>query len=645
LTALGPHAASVLAFLLSVVLLAPPGFAVMRACGQPLRLACLGTAMALGTAVVLPLLVLETALGGPYLVLPVVVASLVWVRPARLDRADLPPPWACLGVPLALVLLAATVNGSDAVLSSHGLGIRFGFDVVDRLFYGTIGQELLRAPITGAMNPLFADVPLQAPIFPSLFGVLLQRYGGASLIAASMYLTPAVLLGLTSLALLGLLRELRVPIAVTWPLVSLLMALGGDLSFLARTMEVVGPERTRHILAFYSFAAESLYYNTWMLGLPLVVAALTLARRWLANGGAGTLAAAGLVLGALWPTKVFACLGLVGGSLLYGALRGRWRAVALAACGAACAAPWAALTALAGGARRDPPLALEPLVHVKIAASVNPLLAATESALSAAHSPQVVTAAAVVLLFLAGGMGARLAGGGRLWRLARTDETGFHAWLVVTLGWLVVLSLLLVASPNAIDGIQFLTLAQYLAWIPAAIVIGELATAGGGRRLAALGLVAIALPGPVRYVVLKTLPDRFCAAGSPDRERVVIGPADITACQWLARHSGPTDVLAYPVGNASFAVGVVCDRRLAAAPGYFHVDRRQADERRVALAAVYSGADRRAVEEGLSRLGADWVWEDASHPLPFPASGLTLRYAQGPVRIHRYVSPPPPTVP
>jgi hypothetical protein len=631
-------AGAVVAFLLGVALLAPVGYALLRLRGDAApRLVEMGTAVGLGACLVLPLVLAESALGGPYLVLPVVAAALLLMRPARADARDLPPVWLLVGLPLALVAFAAAVNREDMVNTSAGLAFRLGFEVDDRVFYGMVGQEMQRAPLHRLSNPVFANVPLQYSLFPSAFLLLLQRYGGAPVLSSALYLMPAAALGFTALALLSLLRELRVTAPAAWPLAAVLVALGGDLSFLLSRPDLPllsDLERSRHFFVFYSFSAESLYYNTWMLGLPMALAALALVHRWLAAPSGRDLALAGLALAGLWPTKVFAFLGLAGGAFLHALVARRPALLLLPAAAGVLAAPFVAMVLAAAAAREGAALAWGPFTHVYNASVANPLLGSVAAVLTRSTATTPLAYVATALLFLAGGFGVRLVGLPRLARLARADVGGFHGFLAVTLGLLVTLSLLLIGRPNAVDGIQFLTLAQYLLWIHAAPTLAAWATAGGVRRALAAACVALALVSPTRYVLAKTRPDRFAPPGSMDRARAVLPRDAIAACAWLRSHSAPGETVAAPLHEGLY-VGALCGRRLLAVPGNFHLEARQADEQRALVAALFRTADPARSDALLDRLGADWVWEDVSQPLPGHGPALALRYSSQTVRLYR----------
>jgi len=196
-TAFETCAAGAVFFILTV----PLGLLTLR----PLRLdvsplARLAMAIGVGLCLALPALVVELATGGPWLVLPLAIGSLLFLRPG----GSLLPPLRSVApeliAALFLGLVALLANQGDAVGDSSGLSVRVGFDISDRAFYGRVAQELERAPIWAVENPAFAPLPLQYSYLPSLAGVLLHRYAGVDALAAFGTALPAIGLTFTGIA-------------------------------------------------------------------------------------------------------------------------------------------------------------------------------------------------------------------------------------------------------------------------------------------------------------------------------------------------------------------------------------------------------------------------------------------------------------
>jgi hypothetical protein len=634
-------------FLLALL---PPGYLLLRLCRVSASgLAGIGIATAVGYSAVLPLFLAERALDLPFLVPLASLACLVALRPGRGALRALIHLLPDLAAPLGLAVLALVVNGGDLVSTQGGLSFRVGFDVSDRAFYGTLSQELLRAPLGRIENPLFAPLPLQYAYFPAVAGALLQFYTGIPALVIWMFHLPAIALAFTGLATAALLAALGVPDRLVRLSAMLLVVLGGDLSYLVNG-DTLWLRRASHFFAFHAFSAESLYYNPWMFGVPIAFAGIALAAVYLREGGSGRLLLAALVIGGLFETKVFAFLPLTLGALTLGALFRKPRLLALGAAASVAAAPWALLTLAAEAGRGAFPLSLAPFHVVYASADANPALRDLGTAVGVgATTPllRVPGLVLVVIVFLVGGFGVRLLGLPLLVRRARADPGGADTLIAGSLLWMVGLSLLLVGNPTPLDGAQFLMCAQFLAWPYAGIALGRLARAGGARRGLALALFALALLSPLRYVALKLFPESLTPAGSVDRARYVVSPDALAACRFLAQTSPATDRLVVPLhppgdegGLGALYFGALAGRRVSAVAADVHVVPAVGAERRAAVLRLFTTTDAPEGEALLNRLGAAWVWEDASEPLRFQSSRLEPLFARGAVRLLRLRPPP-----
>jgi hypothetical protein len=643
---LGGVLAGTLAF---VLLLAPPGYWLLRrAGGGAPRALDLGLALGVGWSAVLPLLWLERLLGAPVLVLPAVALSVIALRR---EWAGWPTPrpdrlfWL---LPVLAGALVFWVDGADARWDAAGASFRAGFDVTDRAFYGLVSQEIARSPPPSMQNPLFAGAPLSYSFFPALAGLLLHLYGGQAVLTASLLVLPVAGFAFLALALDALLREWGHVSTAARALTLLLCVLGGDLSFAFPARGVAGGERTAHFLAFCSFSSESLYYNPWVFGLPLLLVVLVLAGRWLEGRGSGWLWLAAWCLAALWQTKVFACVPLLLGAGLAALLLRQRRLALLAAASALLTVPWAA-TSLAARASGFRPFVPAPFCPVMLSLSVHPQWRALADLCASADAwvrwPAALGATAIVL---AGGMGVRLVGLPGLLRRARQDALG--AWLGLAMACAVVLSLTIGGQPTLLDCVQFLMLPQLLLWIFAGPRLGEWVAAGGARRAVALLLAALACVGPLGYVLRKARPEWFPAAPSVDRLRVRLSSDALAAADWLARSPrGRANLVADwragfgDPGRRPVYVALIAGKRLAANAENAHVAPALADERRRMVAEVYDTADAARAEALLDALRADWVWVDTARPLRFQSERLPLRARFPGVEIHEHlprVAPP-----
>lgn len=609
-------------------ILVPPGLVAVRLAGiQAEGLVRFALALGFGFSLVLPIVLLEVNLGRPWFVLPVVALAIAASRPGprhlKLLRAMAPD----LVVPALLAALAVWVNAGDLSLGPDGASARVGFDVSDRVFYATVAQEVERAPVERIENPVFAGLPLQYSYMPSLAAVLLHRYGGVPVLQAWTTYLPALGLAFTGLAAAALAQVLGASHVSGRALSGLLVALGGDLSFLVRHANEGWLERTRHFFVFYSFSGESLFYNPWTFGVPLMMVSLLWASFYRKTGSAAALVAGALVVAALFETKPFgfvplwlalACAGLAG--------RDR-RALSLATLSLALAAPALLLTASSGAAREGSPLELAPFAFVEDAVSTNPSLSSLAS-----HAGFAVAALAV----LVGGLGVRLAG---LPRLARAARPRFElGWLAaVTMGLATLLALAVRGHPTAVDGAQFLVVPQALLWLFVAPVIHDAFRRDARHRLVAALALAMAVVTPLRYVALKRFPERLTSPGSVDRVAFSLSPTTLAACEWLRTHGTPGDRVALPLagdpedrgGLKPLYVAAIAGRRVLAQLVSYSIGPESKGRRIASVERLYSTTDPAEGERILTALGATWVWVDAARPLRFASPGLEWRAAFG----------------
>jgi len=647
---IGVAAGAFLSLLFVVGLLGVVGYALLQLLlGDSLEAADFGTALGVGYSVVLPLAAAERALGWHLLIVPAWLLSAWWLR-RRWRAIATGELLRALVLPAALVLLSLVANAGDIRFGPGTIAFRAGFDVSDRAFYGLVGQELLRALPPSLEHPLFSGVSFTYSFFPALLGVLLHAYAGAELLTTFMVYLPAVSFALIGITVDSLLREMGEASSWCRGLTALLLVLGGDLSFLVVTRNPTALERTGHFLSFHSFAAESLYYNTWALALPLVFVALTLASRWLREGRWGHLVLAGLVTGELWETKVFALLPLLGGLLAVSLVERRRRPLLLALVTAAFAIPWMTLTLLTGGEGRGAPLRFSLLYPVRMSLALVEGLQDLAGYAIPGAMPWPVRFAALgmaTLVFLVGSFGARLIGLPRLVAASRAEE-GLHRYVAASVGIAVLSSLVLVGNPVPTDAAQFLILAQCLAWLYAG---PRLAKLFGDRRAAirtlALFLVAGAVVNPVRYVIRKASPGMLTPVSAVyDRLFVQLSPDATSACKWLEEHAQPHERLLLPLsgdpgdigGLKPLYVALVSKRRLAAYSADFSIDPAVATARRGAAGVVFDTEDRSEGESALRALAVRWVWQEDMVPLRFHSSRLTRRFSSGSVTLYEFSS-------
>jgi hypothetical protein len=623
------------ALALFVLLLAPVGFALLHWAGRPLRPHDLGLALTLGYAVLPALVLAEIALGLPWLALPLVLVCVLALRrewPALLRGGGWP---GLLALPLALGALTAWVDAGDFLIGPQSAAFRVGFDVSDRAFYAMVARELLRSPPPLTENPLCAGVPFPYSYFPSLLGLLLGRHGQLPLL--QVFLLHLPVLGRIWLALTtdGLLREIGGIGTRARALTVLLVSLGGDLSWAVPALNPTALERTSNLMLFHSFPAEALFYNTWMLGAPLLLGLLIVAHRLLVEGLRADVLFVALLSGALFESKVFALVPLLLGALLLALVLRRGRTLALFAALLVGAAPWAALTSRFGPSRAGSPLQILPLAPVEEMLGLLPELHGLTDGPAAPLGWAVA-----VLLFLAGGLGVRLVGLPRLLALARRDA--FHGLLLATAAAAVSMALLLVGQPVRADGAQPLLVSHTLAWLTTGPVLaGWLARPR--LRVLAVALLAIAPLAPLGYMVRKVLP-AITAPDSWDRAYQVLPGGAVQASLWLSEHAGPGERLVVPLegdpadlgGLKAVYVAALAGRPLIASRATFNLDPALAEQRRGEVRELYSTTDTGLGEALLERRDVRWVWEEDGLRLHFQSARLRPAFTAAGITLHEF---------
>ena len=638
---------SLVALAVFVLLLAPPGYwLLLRLEGAPPRARDLGLALGVGFAAMVPLFWLERLLGAPVLLLPAAVIAVLALRAEWRRWADVPLR-SLLVMPAILGLLAAWVNAADVRWDAGGATVRLGFEMADRAFYALVAQELGRDPSPPLQNPFYSGVTFAYSVFPPLAGLLLRVYGGLDMLSVFQVHLPVVSFVFLGLALDRLLLDWGVTSLPARVLTPLLCVLGGDLSFLFPARGVMGAERAAPFLAFVSFSAESLYYNPWMLALPLVAVALVLGSRWVRDGGRGRLLLAAWTLSALWQTKVFACVPLLLGAFAAGALLRNRRLLMLGAASAALAVPWAVLSTSGGDPLSPQPLRFGLLYPVAQSLAVHPSWEALRAWTAPERGPLARWAAIAAATFfvVAGGLGVRIVGAAALARRWRADTSGTWTWLGASLLAALVLGLLLVGDPLPLNGAQFLILPQLLLWTLTGPWLAASLAGAPLRRLAAAALLAASFASPAIYMARKQWPERFTRAGSVDRARFVIPAESIAAARWLAAQPGHrAELVADWRGRAADAGGqpapflaVLSGRRLLAHGEDFAVSRGLGTERRRMLSEVFDTKDASRAESLLDALGADWLWVDAARPLRYESARLPVRLRVGRVEVRELV--------
>lgn len=620
----------------SLALLLPLGLAALRWARVAGGAGHVGVALVLAYTGLPPLVVAESRTGVPVVALAS-LASLLWlVRGARPPSPSGPRPEFVL--PLVLGALAAWVGFSDVrAAPDGGMAFRVGFDVSDRTIYALVAEEIARALPPFVENPLFAGQRTAYSFFPSLLGLFMGRYGGGSFLDIYLVYMGAFAFVMLALVVDGLLAALGAS-RLARGLTTALVVLGGDLSWLFDTRNLTALERTSHFLVFHSFAAEALYYNPWMLGLPVLLGGLHLALLWLRDGNPRVLLLASLVLGCLWQTKIFAAAAVLAGAGTAALLVRNRRLAALATGIGLVVAPWVALSAVSGSGGRGVPLAFDPLLTVRYAVATIPGL---QDLLGPAAGGRASYASLLALLpfFLVGAFGTRLAGLGRLLHHVRSREA-FHVFVALAMAWAGLLGLLLVGRPVVTDGAQFLLVPLMLSWLYAGPSIAALLSKGIVARAAGLALVGAALVNPGRYVILKVAPG-WTPANALDRRYLELPAPVVEACVWLRANSRPTDALLIGLrgdpgdfgGLKSIYVAALAGRRLVAAASDLGVAPELGSARRAAVDEVYTATDAARAEAVLDGLGARFVWEETRRPLQVRPPRLVLRYSSADVRI------------
>jgi hypothetical protein len=613
--ALVVHLAVALAVL--VLLVAPTGYLLLS--GRVARARDLGLAIVLGLVVLAPLAVAEARLGWPPLSAPLAgLAGLAHL--ARTRRR-----WRGAGLAVALALGAAgvafVVNAGDLRETADGLAVRAGFDVSDRLFYAAVGQELTRPAGWPLRNPTHAEAPLEFALLPSAIGVLLDRLGRAGTAATFLAVMPATAAFTGALAAFALMARIT-PRRSAQVLTAVLVMYGGDLSLLL-PLPPNAPQRAAHFQVFHGFAAETLFYNTWMWGLPFLLATVALALDALRTRGRGALALVAVLTLGLAQAKPFAALVLAAGTTATAVQLRRPRAGRVAAAMALGGVLALGPTFAGTGTERGVPLRVQPLAVVLTSAAVNPALAA------AARLPLPLSPILATALLLVGAAGVRLLGFVR----RRRDLAGRLLASSIACG--VLAALLLVGVPNEVDGVQFLTTALFLGWIPAGPVL-----AGLRPRALPMLLAVLAVAAPVRYAARKVVP-----AAGVDRLTLVVPRDELDACAYLRVRAGDGLALAVPPaarGATALAIAVECNTRLVALPARFpyHVDARRSERRVAELDELFTTGDPGRVDALLDATGAGRVWDVARSETLSGHPRLRVAHDAGGVRLLEARLPP-----
>jgi len=616
-----------------LLLLAPVGFALLRWAGRRAGPEDLALALGLGYAVVLPLLLGELWSGIPGLALAAAILALVSLRRelrALLALRALAP---LLALPALLFLLGVWVNMGDLHAGADGLSFRSGADVSDRVLYAMIAREVGRLPPPNTENPVFAGARLTYSFFPALLALLLERYASLPLLATFLLPLPAIGLGFTGLAADRLLRAMSV--TSTWKRASsvLLAVLGGDLAWAIPAPNLTALERTRYLSIFWS-QSEWLFFNTWVLAAPLALVLLTLLRLWSREPRPRDMLLFALLSGALFETKVFTLIPILGAVAIVGTiLRRRAWAMLTLALGLGLG-PWLLLTRLSAGEDAGF-LAWAPLLLVKNMLTHVPVLQKLNQAGVA------VAWIFGTLIFLVVGLGIRIFGLALLAREARRDNSGFDAAVASCVVLSIALSLTLAVRPVWYDNSQFLLLPQFLL---GSYTASSLFKAWRRRRLRALVIAAwLVVPlAPLHYLLTK----KFTLALTPpeawDRKRQLLSPASVTAALWLDEHAARSDRLALPLegdpedldGLKPFYVSALSRRGLLAARLAFHLPQAEASRRGNDALSLYATDRADEALAILTRWRVRWVWENAGQPLRFRSDRLRLAFAGGPVRLY-----------
>ncbi len=621
-----------------ILLLAPVGYATLRACGLRPQASDLGLALALGYSIVPALLLAELHLGGPWLVLPTVVLSVVAMSRHWEHFLDARAWLVMLAPPLLLAGFGLWANGGDVAVVDGEVRFKHGWDVFDRAFYAAVAGAARRAPPPDTENPLFAGVPAPGSYFPALLGLLLQRYAGGSVVPLVLIHLPAL-----GLFLLGLLTD-RLAAEVWGPalrparlITVLLVVLGGDLSWLMPAPNPTELVRTRHFFVFHSWSAQALLVNAWGLGAPTAFAALLAVHRFLREPRPGGAVCIALLAGALFETRIFALIPLLGGVLAAGAIRRQGPLLAAGIAMSLGCLPWVGLTLLFG-ARGGSPFLLLPLAAVRKLFWEAPLLEPLARQAGQGTVRWALALAAGTVLVLLGGLGVRLLGLPRLIRACGGGDGSFH----LAVGLSVLLSLLsgfaLIGNPLPADGMQFLTWAQLALWLYAA---PTLAVQLGRRPWPAALTLAAALVAPCFYVLAKLWPDRTTPPDAPDRLVDVVPRDAVAACLWLGSNAASNDRLLVPLpapgdrtGPRTIRLALLADRTVLAAESPFAVSDAERVLRQRAVEDFYGAEDESAALGILERWKIRWVWEDATTPLRVRSPRLKLSHAAGAVRLY-----------
>jgi hypothetical protein len=521
--------------------------------GTPLA-ARTAMACAFGVAVAPAVMYILALIGGVFLFPPLAFAATGAAAVSWFDAGDDAPGAAGLTdglwyvvVPGLIAAMIFWVASGRIRATPDSLAIYGDYDTLDLAYYASIASELGHTDAIPPRSPFYAGHHIVYSYFPLLFLAEIQKFSGVRLIEAFLSFGWPFFGAVAAGGLLTFYRRLgSIQFAV---LSTLLTFTGSTLAYVAawRWPEMVGSDPLIWSSLFLAPSAEWLFFNPWTPSLVVLAVGLYALTRLQDANRAGWTLVSSVCFGHLFMFKSFA-FPIVIAAVTIAALLSLWRKerVALWLFGVAAgsvvlAAPWIlAVVPYNRLENRGALLSIEYLSLVRRmlfkADLVDALLAFVHRYISS-DSGNWITLSLASMIFLVGGLNARVVGLVPLWRAA-VGHASMRAW--TPLAWMAILG---IAIPFAIaiapfpNSIQPHLFGLFVLWPFAAHVVWPPgARPTPARWIATAAMIGCSVPSTLHY--------GQAAREAPAKPPIVsLGPGDYRIVRYLVEHTDPETTL------------------------------------------------------------------------------------------------------
>jgi hypothetical protein len=442
----------------------------------------------------------------------------------------------------------------------ESIAIYGDYDTLDLAYYASIASELGRTDSVPPQSPFYAGHHIVYSYFPLLLLVEVQKFSGVRLIEAFLSFGWPLFGALAAAALLAFYRRLgSIQFAA---LTTVLTFTGSTLAYVAawRWPEMVGTDPLIWSSLLLAPSAEWLFFNPWTPSLVILAVGFYALTRLQEPARPGWIVVASVCFGHLFMFKSFA-FPIVIAAVSIAATLSLWRRertalplFAVVVGSVVLAAPWIlAVVPYNRLENRGALLSIEYLSLVRRmlfkADLIDTLLVFVHRYISG-DSRNWITLSLASLIFLAGGLNARVIGVVPLWRAAIGHVT-MRAW--TALAWMAILGIAIpfviaiAPFPNSIQPHLFGLLvlwpfAVYVVWPP-----GARPTLA--RCIATAAMLACSVPSTWHYAV--------AAHQAPARPPIVsVGAGDYRILRYLERTDPDTTMLLHsePLWPSLYAI-------------------------------------------------------------------------------------------